>query len=81
MIDIEKRPLGPFEQDVLTGLDRVPQQQRSVSHMRLEFLCVLEILVDDLVGLHRERVVDPGKNLVLLYQCGFDLLSEDLGIE
>ncbi len=81
MVDIQQCPLSALEQDFVSGLDGVPQQERRVRHVRPQQVRIAEILIDDLVGLHREGVVDPGKDLVLVLEGRFDLLAEDLLIE
>ena len=49
--------------------------------MWLQLFCVFQILSDNLVGIHRQRVVDPREDLVLFVESRLDLLSEDLLVE
>ncbi len=81
MIDVEQGALCSLEQDRLPRPETFPQQERGVGDVWLEPLGVGRVLGDDVVGVHRQRVVDPGQDLVLLHQGGLHLLPEDLGVE
>ena len=82
MIQIEERGLRPFEQDVLTGGERVVNEIDRVGDVRLETRQTdVEVLVGDLVGVQRELVEDLGQDLVLLLEHDIELLAEDLRVE
>ena len=73
---------APFEQHVLTGLERLVHEVDGVGDIRLEVRRdVVEVLADDRVALERELVVDLRQHAVLLLEHDVELLSEDLGVE
>ena len=81
MIEVEERCLRAFEEHALARVDGVVEQVDGVADVRRQAGRHTEIVVADLVGRHRQAVVDLGEQPVLLTQRELELLLEDLGVE
>ena len=82
VIEVEERGLGPFEEDLAAGVQRVVDHADGVAHHRLDPGGVLaQVAVGDVLGVEGKAVVHLGQDGVLLLEDDVELLAEDLRVE
>src|ERR1019366_5375744 len=81
MVDVEQGCLAGLEENGVTAVERIVQQQAGVLHHRLKTLGVLEEFSNDCAGVDGRAVVDLHQQLVLGQQGAFDFLPQDLFVE
>src|SRR5690606_31392609 len=80
-IDVEHGRLTSLEHDDLIALERFGDEMTGVGHHRAQTLCVGEQIIDDLVYGDGAAVEDLHEQVVLLIECAFDLLTQDVLVE
>jgi hypothetical protein len=78
VIEVEHRALSALQHHVAAVRERVMQQLAGVRDVGPKALRVDEVVLDDLLGLHRQLVVDLRQEVVLLPQDHVELLAKDL---
>lgn len=81
MVDVEHGGLTGLEQDGLTGVEGLVEDQRAVDDHGAHALGVGQQIVGDGVGVDGGAVEDLEEQAVLLVQGGVDLLAQDRLVE